>query len=185
MRQGKRLNISLLTFLTVFLIGSLIGCATHPPLRNENAKLVVFKPGAEPDGFGGVKWETQLSTLDGMTHYRRDPSHGGIDFYVKVKNDLGLGEGRFKTIQYGFWKGNFYVGIITTQGLPEWNGLKEAVFDKYGEGSRPYTNRQEFLWVGKDAVMVLRYDEMSKEGVHYIRSDAMRERIESDYPGVF
>jgi len=180
MRQGRRVNI----FLSIFLIGSLFGCATQHhkhsvSLPDENAKLVSFKPGSEPDGFGGIKWETELSTLDGMIHYRRDPSHGGIEFYTKERNTLKLGKGKFRTIQYGFWKGKFYVGMITTQGLSNWNALKEAVIDKYGEGARLFSNKEEFLWVGKDAVMALRYDEISKKGVYYIRSDSMKERMES------
>lgn len=176
MRQGRKVNI----FLTIFLIGSLFGCATqHVSLPNENVKLVGFKPGSEPDGFDGIKWETELSTLDGMKHYRRDPSYGGIEFYIKERNTLKLGKGKFRTIQYGFWKGKFYVGMITTQGLSNWNALKEAVIDKYGEGSRPFSNKEEFLWFGKDASMALRYDKISKGGVYYIRSDSMMERMES------
>ncbi|MEW6376251.1 MAG: hypothetical protein AB1502_10750 [Thermodesulfobacteriota bacterium] len=168
----------LIGILISFSLVVAIGCATHKNdfpvyLPNENCKLVSFKPGLEPEGFNGIKWETKLSTLEGMKHYRTDPSHGGIEFYLKERDAFKLGNGKLTTIQYGFWKEKFYVGMVTTQDLPNWNSLKEAVFDKFGEGGKPFRNKEEYLWVGKDAVMALRYNEISKEGFFYIRSDSM------------
>ena len=151
-----------------------------PPvyLPNENAKLVSFQPGQEPDGFNGIKWETDVSTLEGMIPYRQDLSHGGIDFYLKQKDTFKLGNGKLHTIQYGFWRGRFYTGMVTTEGLANFNALKEGVFSKFGAGAKPFRNKDEFLWVGKDAVMALRYDEFSKSGMFYIRSDLMAKKME-------
>jgi hypothetical protein len=146
-------------------------------LPNEKAKLVSFYHGQEPGGFNEIKWETSVSTLEGMKPYRKDSSYGGIDFYLKEKDAFKLGNGRLHTIQYGFWKGRFYTGVITTEGLADFNALKEGVFGKYGLGAKPFRNKDEFLWVGKDAVMALRYDEVSKCGLFYIRSDAMAKQM--------
>ena len=163
-----------------------IGCANLREgtptvyLPNENCKQVSFKPGLEPEGFNGIKWETNLLTLKAMKLYRKDPSHGGIEFYLKEGDTFKLKNGKLLPIQYGFWKGKFYVGMVTTQGLFDWSALKETVFNKFGEGAKPFSNKEEYLWVGKNTIMALRYNEISKGGIFYIRSDSMTKQME-DY----
>ena len=181
MKRGKIVNL----LMVVFFIGALSGCATpeHKPstfLPDENAELVSFKPGLEPDGFAGIKWETEISTLPGMMYYRNDPSHGGITFYVREGEPFKLGKGKVRLIQYGFWKGKFYVGMVTTQGLSNWDALKAAVFDQCGKGARPFINKEEYLWVGENSIGALRYDETSKAGTFYIRSESLKKKMESE-----
>jgi hypothetical protein len=53
------------------------GFSLSQPLNN-------FKPGSEPDGFGDIKWGTELSTLKNMKLSRADPSYGGIDIYLRL-----------------------------------------------------------------------------------------------------
>jgi hypothetical protein len=149
-------------------------------LPNENCKVVAFSPGQEPEGFNGIKWDTNVSSLAGMKPYRKDASHGGIDFYLKEKENFKLGNGTFQTIQYGFWRGRFYTGVVTIEGIANFNSLKEGVFSKFGQGAKPFRNKEEYLWVGKDAVMSLRYDEFTKSGIFYIRSDTMAKKMEQD-----
>ncbi len=146
-------------------------------LRNENCKLVSFKPGSEPDGFNGIKWETKLSTLEGMKHLRKDNSYGGVYFYLKEKDPFKLGNGKLESVQYGFWQEKFYTGMVMTQGLENFNVMKEAVFGKFGEGAKPFRNKEEYLWVGRNAVMALRYDEYSKVGTFYVKSDSMTKQM--------
>jgi hypothetical protein len=145
---------------------------------NEKARLVRFS-GSEPEGFNGIKWETKLSTVAGMKHYRTDQSAGGIEFYLKKGDGFQLGNGKPAPVQYGFWREKFYVGMVTTGGLTDWNSLKETVFSKFGVGAKPFSNKEEYLWVGKVAVMALRYDENSKRGTFYIRSESMEKQMES------
>ena len=145
---------------------------------NEKARLVRFS-GSEPEGFNGINWETKLSTVAGMKHYRTDQSAGGIEFYLKKGDGFPLGNGKPAPVQYGFWREKFYVGMVTTGGLTDWNSLKETVFSKFGVGAKPFSNKEEYLWVGKVAVMALRYDENSKMGTFYIRSESMEKQMES------
>ena len=145
---------------------------------NENCKQVSFKPGLEPEGFNGIKWETNLLTLKGMKLHRKDPSHGGIEFYLKEGDTFKLKNGKNTSVQYGFWRGRFYVGMVATQGLSDWNALKETVFNKFGEGAKPFSNKEEYLWVGKNAVMALRYNEISNGAIFYIRSDSMTKQMD-------
>ena len=172
----KRLII-IWIFFSVFMA---MGCAHQTPVAyspNKNCKLVSFKPGLEPEGFNGIKWETKLSALEGMKLHRKDASYGGVEFYLREGDTFKLGNGKLTPIQYGFWREKFYIGIVTTHSLADWNALKEIIFNKYGEGAKPFTNKEEYLWFGKKAVMVLRYTDFLKEGIFYIKSDSMEKQI--------
>jgi len=153
----------------------------EPPLPvyqpNDNCRLVGFKPGLEPDGFNGVKWETDVSTLQGLKLLGKDPSHGGIEFYSREKDSFRLGNGKIRSVQYGFWKEKFYTGVVKTEAPEDFNALKEAVFAKFGAGAKPFINREEYLWVGKETVMCLRYDDFLKSGIYYVRSDSMAKKM--------
>ena len=157
-----------------------MGCASTTPVAyspNENCKLVTFKPGLEPEGINGIKWETKLSTLEGMKFHKKDASYGGMEYYVREGDTVKLENGKLAPIQYGFWREKFYIGIVTTRNLADWEALKEAVFKKYGVGAKPFTNKEEYLWMGKKAVMALRYTDFLKEGIFYIKSDSMAKQI--------
>jgi hypothetical protein len=157
-----------------------MGCASTTPVAyspNENCKLISFKPGLEPDGVNGIKWETKLSTLEGMKFHKKDTSYGGMEFYVREGDAFKLGNGKQAPIQYGFWREKFYIGIVTTRSLADYNALKEVVFKQYGEGAKPFLNKEEYLWVGKKAVMALRYTDFLNEGIFYIKSDSIAKQI--------
>ena len=172
----------LIIILCAFCLSAVLGCATSKNdcpvyIANPNCKLVSFKGGSEPDGCNGIKWETKLSTLEGMKHTRTDPSHGGIEFYVRQDDAFKLEDGKHLMIQYGFLREKFYVGLISIRKPEELNVLKEAIFKKFGVGAKPFLNREEYLWVGKNVVMSLQYDEYLKLGTYYIRSESMVKKM--------
>jgi len=147
-------------------------------IPNENCKLVSFKPGLEPQGVNGVKWGAELASLNEMKPYRKDATHGGIDFYLRTDDGYKLKNGKPIRIQYGFWRGKFYVGMVVTEDASDWEPLKETVFEKFGVGAKPFVNQEEYLWVGKDATMGLRYDAYAKTGTLYMRSHTMEKQME-------
>jgi hypothetical protein len=151
------------------------GCTYVP---NDQASLVTFR-GGEPEGFNSIKWQTVLSQVEGMKFLRTDFSAGGIDFYRKDEVGFLLPNGKVAPVQYGFWRDKFYVGMVTTQGLADWNLLKEGAFNKFGVGAKPFLNKEEYLWVGKVAVMALRYDERQKMGTLYIRYEPMEKEMQA------
>lgn len=164
----------------IFSVVMAMGCAHQTPVAyspNKNCKLVSFKPGLEPEGFNGIKWETKLSTLERMKLHRKDASYGGVEFYLREGDTFKLGNGKLTPIQYGFWREKFYIGIVTTRSLADWDALKEVIFNKYGVGAKPFINKEEYLWFGKKAVMVLRYTDFLKEGIFYVKSDSMEKQI--------
>jgi hypothetical protein len=168
--------------LCAFSLAAVFGCATSKNdcpvyVTNPNCKLVSFMTGSEPDGYNGIKWQTRLSTLERMKHTRTDPTHGGIEFYVRDGDTFKLENGKHKPVQYGFWREKFYVAVVNTKGPEEWNALKDSVFKKFGVGAKPFTNREEYLWVGRNAIMALQYDENFKSGTFYIRCDLMTKEM--------
>jgi hypothetical protein len=133
--------------------------------------------GSEPEGYNGIKWETKLFTLEKMKHTRTDPTHGGIKFYVREGDKFKLENGKDLMVEYGFWREKFYVAVVTIKTREELNAIKEVVFRKFGVGAKPFVNREEYLWVGKNAVMGLQYDENLRFGSYYIRSDSMAKEM--------
>ncbi len=167
--------ITLVTFI-------LAGCASEKkpyqiPYLNEKAEMVSFPSGSEPYGLGGISWGTDLSILQGMEHYRTDKSHGGIEFYIRKGEALRIGGETFEKVQYGFWKGKFYVGMVRVNGQARWSSLKKAIFTHYGEGAKPFKNREEYLWTGEDVTMALRWDENAGTGLFYVRSESVRHQM--------
>lgn len=180
---------TLVSILIAFSLVVVMGCSetrhhvgsdrTYVPtyIPNENCKLVGFKPGLEPQGFSGIKWGTELATLKEMKAHRKDTSHGGIDFYLRTGDGYKLKNGKPVPIQYGFWRGKFYVGMVFTEKPSDWDPLKESVFEKFGVGAKPFINQEEYLWIGKDATMGLRYDANLRLGTYYIRSHSMEKQM--------
>lgn len=146
-------------------------------IPNQEAKLVGFR-GTEPQGFNGITWGTHRSTVQGLKHSRTDSSYGGIEFYSKEGEVFNLNDGKNTPVEFGFWRGEFCVGMVTVRGPDEWKALKKSVFDQFWVGAKPFSNKEEYLWVGEDAVMALRYTENLRTGVFYIRSTALQDRME-------
>ena len=171
----------LMIILCAFSLAVVLGCATTNDcptyVANPNCKLVSFKAGTEPEGYNGIKWEAPLSTLSGAKHSRTDPTHGGVEFYVREGDTFKLENGKHKPVQYGFWKDKFYVALVSANGLEEFNALKDTVFKKFGGGAKPFLNREEYLWEGKDVIMGLNYNENAKFGIYYIRSKSLATKM--------
>jgi len=171
----------LIGILISFSVVTAMGCAGNTPTPvytpNENCRLVGFKPGLEPGGVNGIKWEAEVSTLQGMKSYRTDSSHGGINFYLRAGDGYKLRSGKLIPIQYGFWRGKFYIGLAMIEQVSDWDALKQSVFEKFGAGAKPFSNKEEYLWIGKDVTMALRYDENLRKGTYYVRFHSMEKQM--------
>ncbi|HRR96865.1 MAG TPA: hypothetical protein P5150_09090 [Candidatus Ratteibacteria bacterium] len=131
--------------LIVFL-GFLLVCSFA---FGEWIKPTIFygaKKGTEPDGFRGIKWETDISTLPDMKYFKTDPSFGGMKGYIRKGDKLQIGAAKLKRIEYDFWHGKFLGVLISTKGHTNWYSLKDAVFEKFGkvcQKSREVPNGKE------------------------------------------
>jgi hypothetical protein len=124
----------------------------------------------EPDGFGRIKWGTNISTLEGMNHLGTDPSFGGIEIYIRKSDELKFGNAKLSGIQYGFWKGKLSDVRITVHGKADWEALKKATFAKYGKGEKANSKIEKYAWFGNVTAIGLEYDEDKGVGLLYLVS---------------
>lgn len=126
---------------------------------------------AEADGFRGIKWGTEFSSIkDSMTYIRTDPSYGGIKVYSRKDDDLKIGGAELESIEYSFWQDKFCNVFITVKDSVNFSSLKDATFKKFGAGGKPNRFMEKYVWGGKITGMLLEYNEFSKKGKLYMFS---------------
>jgi len=140
-----------------------------------------YKPGSEPDGFRGIKWGTDISTLSDMEYFRTDPGYGGIKVYTRKNEDLHLGAAKLKIIGYNFWRGKFCSVQVITKSWTNWDALKDAVFEKFGIGRGFQDNKsiEYYYWMGDITGMSLEYNKVSEKGILFMCSEELNKQIEA------
>jgi len=118
----------------------------------------------EPDGFRGIKWGTDITTLKGMEFLSIDPSIGGIKKYKKTNEELKLGGATLRSVEYSFWREKFCSITVETEGSVNWGGLRDACIEKFGKGLQTNEVNDKFIWLGNIAEIRLDYHESSKKG---------------------
>lgn len=127
--------------------------------------MTYFSPGAEPEGFRGIKWGQSLDSVEGMKLIGEEISDSESLIYIKEKERLKIGYVDLEKIEYYFWKNRFYKVTIYVKGYTNWKGLQEATFEKFGRGFQPESTKEEYAWYGNVTRMLLSYDEKEKQGV--------------------
>jgi len=139
---------------------------------------LAFNPGSEPDGFRGIKWGTDITTLRDMEYLWTADS--GVKVYKRKGDVLKIGGANVANIQYEFWKGKFFRVYITTDGLKNWHDLKEACFDKFGEAYNPNNYKESYYWgLGKITRMSIGYDEVKGRGHLFIDSKEISNEVKT------
>jgi hypothetical protein len=171
----------------VFTIGFsifLIGCAGSSRFN---------KPRSEPDGFGDIKWGTEISTLKDMEKVAQGKSSNmDLDWYTRKGDTLAIGNAKLENIFYSFWMGNFASVWIDFKGDENFEALKKELFQRYGKaleseelmkkmdkGAREPSTighaEQFYAWWGKNADMSLSYSKDRRTGTLCINSRMMAE----------
>jgi hypothetical protein len=127
-----------------------------------------FKPGSEPDGFRGLKWQTDIATLDPLHTMEVIEIFGPFVYYKKNKEDLQLVTVKLDNIIYEFWNGKFSGVMIKVKGSNQFQILKEYVFARFGPGQRSKVleqlNAQDFYYNGIKTRMYLKYSDIDRTG---------------------
>jgi hypothetical protein len=141
--EGSRLMKKLLSVgLLLICMGGL--AFTHPE---------DFSPGAEPDGFRGIKWGTPISTLEDM-HAVWDG--GDRKFYERKDDSLEIAGAKLHRIIYTFWKGEFSevkIDILKDYSNPQdefshFKILREVCFERFGARRKILFGSEEYSWFG-------------------------------------
>ena len=122
--------------LGVLIAGAVIlGLARPVPAQDKMFTYdYSFKPGSEPDGFRGIKWQTDIATLDPLHTMEPIEILGPFVYYKKNKEDLHLVTVKLDDIIYEFWNGKFSGVIIRVRGDNQFQVLKDYVFARFGPG---------------------------------------------------
>jgi hypothetical protein len=127
-----------------------------------------FKPGSEPDGFRGIKWQTDIATLDPLNTMEVIAIVGPFVYYKKNKEDLYLVTVKLDDIIYEFWNGKFSGVVIKVRGDNQFKILKDYVFARFGPGQRSKAleqlNVQDFYYNGVKTRMYLKFSDIDRTG---------------------
>jgi hypothetical protein len=152
------------------------------------------KPRSDPDGFRGIKWGAEISTLNDMEKVEQDvSSNSDLVWYTRKGDPLTIGKANLENLFYSFWMGNFESVWIGFRGDENFETLKKELFERFGKvlesaelmkkmdseaGREPSTIRhgEEFYaWWGKNTEMSLSYSRDRHKGTLNINSKRMSE----------
>ena len=141
----RRLGTLGLCLLTV-LVGTLLGCGSPAA--------------SEPDGFRGIKWKTEISSVSGLNQIAND---GDLVFYEKSNDRLQMEEVKLDQVIYGFYKGRFYMGMIYFPAAG-FNRMQEIMTRQLGRPAKPDNTPSKLLWDGADVSVLLSLGDSSGGG---------------------
>jgi len=118
----------------------------------------------EPDGFRGIKWGSDIKTLQGM---KLVEDHKDAKYYIRKVDKLKIGEAGLKSIAYGFHKDRFYFVYIRFNSITNFSSIKETLFEQYGAGVQDNKSKEEYVWLGGDVNISLQYNDVSQKGKIY------------------
>jgi len=176
----KKVKILAILF-TIFLIGCFASARSS-------------KPRLDPDGFRGIMWGTEISTLKDLEKVKQDKSSDSdLVWYIRKEDILAIGEAKLENIFYSFWLGNFESVWIDFKGEDNFEAIKKELVEQFGKplssegimkkmGER--TGRELspteragifYAWWGKNTEMWLSFSEDLHKGTLTINSVKIRE----------
>ena len=120
----------------------------------------------EPDGFRGIKWETDLSKQPDMS---LGLDENNKQFYTRANDKLSLGSANLKLILYIAYKYKFQGVAITYEGYINYIKLKETLTHIYGKSYDPKKEIVEHHWSGIDVEIALNYKKIPDKGNIFYR----------------
>ena len=177
------MRIKILAILfTIFLIGCFASSRSSKPLRSD------------PDGFRGIRWGTEISTLNDMEKVEEDQSSDrDLVWYTRKGDTLAIGEAKFKNVFYSFWVGKFDSVWIDFEGDENFEALKKELLEQFGKvrgSEEPVKKTQRgvriessaikpvdgfYVWWGKNTEVVLSYSKDRHKGTLTIHSTMISE----------
>jgi hypothetical protein len=107
----------------------------------------------EPDGFRGIKWETDIS--QNQDEMKLVKNAEGLDIYVRNGDKLSIGGAELRSIAYVYIGGKFAFVAMKTGGEEGNSALLRAFEAQFGPGERPNRYLDKFFWRGTVATISL------------------------------
>lgn len=114
----------------------------------------------EPEGFRGIKWEAQASSVSGLRQIADD---GNLILYEKNDDELQMGDVRLEQVIYGFYKGRFYMGMVyfPTAGFKR---IEEMMTRQLGQPAKPDNTSSKLIWDSNNVSVLLTLANSSDQG---------------------
>ena len=119
------------------LIGALFGCGSPAA--------------SDPDGFRGIKWGTEASSVSGFSQIATE---GDLGFYEKGGDRLQLEDVKLDQVIYGFFKGRFYMGMIYFP-ASGFDRVQAIMTRQFGQPAKPDNTPSKLLWDGAEVSVLL------------------------------
>jgi hypothetical protein len=130
----------------------------------------------EPDGFRGIKWGTDFSTLGDLEYVGTDSSYGGIKMYSRKGDKLTIDGAKVESVEYGFWQDKFFGVQITVRGMVNFSSLRASATEKFGFGNRPNPSGNRYYWSGKITRIALTFSNSRGLGTMFIESTEIHDQ---------
>ncbi|MGV8074143.1 MAG: hypothetical protein AB2L11_06270 [Syntrophobacteraceae bacterium] len=121
----------------------------------------IFDAQANPEGFAGIKWASNIRDLSDMRQLAED---GDIKFYTKDGDIMKLEGVNVDKIVYGFYKGRFYNAMIYFSSPENFSALKDLFTKRHGLPYQPDESMKKFFWSVDVINLLVTYDDRSSQG---------------------
>lgn len=129
----------------------------------------------EPDGFRGIKWTTSIGEISNLKILNQESNYKEC---TKTDDNMQIGKAKLEKITYRFYKDQFESVIVETKGKDNFENLKSATIERFGEGKK--IDENEWIWEGKITSIHLKYLTDGEKGILKMVSEEMKKKIESD-----
>jgi hypothetical protein len=142
-------------------------------------------PGVKVRGIGlaGLAWQMKSAEIPGIQKLKTDPAHGGIDQYWWPNGNLTLGNVLLDGLTFGFWRNRLYSILLWVDGKPEYQRLRQAVFDRYGPGRKNEKGLERYVWAEDETTdRLLEFDAKLNTGIFWMRCRDLDQQIKQLFP---
>ena len=115
----------------------------------------------EPTDFRGIVWGANTDELAGM---KKVHSEDSLEYYVKAREKMKIGDARIKSVVYVFYNDKFCGVVIDFKSPLNFQIIKETLFDLHGKGNQPRKYKEHYGWSGKSISLTLEYDDITQKG---------------------
>ena len=122
------------------------------------------------DGFRDLPWGSELSDIAGMAETETDTGLAGVVEYIRPNDVLRIGEAELTNIIYSFWHDQLYTVTIWTQNYSNYEALRSAAFERFGEGSRRNESIERYIWSDSLTDRMLEHIKDGEYGMLWMRS---------------
>jgi hypothetical protein len=115
----------------------------------------------EPDGFGGIRWGDEASTIDGLTPTGVSDH---LVVYRKSREITHFGGAALEAVEYYFYFGKFMGARLSLRGFQNFATLKKHLIAVYGPGKQRNFYLPRFTWLAPSVLMALNYSAKTDSG---------------------